>query len=297
MTSARRRKKIAALKKSKTKKGFSFRKLLIPLVIVLVGWVFIWATSRTFAKNSKVTVVEGRASQVYVSTFDRGGGRITNLLLPRNTQVNVARQLGTWPIISIWRLGENEKLGGTLLAETIIKNFKIPVTAWADERYLALSRAKTNLGVGDRLRLALFSLTVSPSRRSNIDLSETGFLRKTKLVGGEEGYLISEKLPQSLYYIFSDDEINSANLRIEIQNFSERKGGSETLVAVLEVMGAKTSAITKKESKDFLCEVAGRDRKIAEKIAKIFGCRLYSRTDGDNFDLTIKVGEEFAKRY
>src|SRR3989344_9237051 len=273
------------------------KKFFLPVLGFVGLAVYLWATSRIFAANPKLTVVVNSKDKVIISTFDREGGSIYNLLIPANTQVNVSRELGTWRAESIWELGENEGLGGVLLTETILKNFKVPTFTWADENYLKFSYSKTNLGVGDRLRLALFSLGVSPAKRINIDLADLAFLKKTKLVGGEEGYVLSANLPQSLYFLFSDPLINGSNLRIEIQNNTQRGSGADLVASTLEVLGGKASAITKATPEDFFCEVAGEEKEVVRKIARIFGCKIGGKKEADNFDITIKIGEEFAKRY
>jgi hypothetical protein len=297
MTRNQRRKKIAKFREKKNRRGFSFKKLLFLLFVIFGITFYVWATSRAFAKNSKLTVVVGGGEQVTISTFDRERGTISNLTIPESTQVSVSRQLGSWPAESVWRLGQNEGLNGTLLAETILKNFKIPVVAWADGNYLKFAWSKTNLGVGDRLRLAIFSWGVAPSRKTNIDLGTFGILKKTRLVGGEEGFLVNDNIPESLYYLFADPKINSANLRIEVQNKAINRNGAEVVTGVLEVLGGKVAAISNKESKEFLCEVSGRDKQIVSKIASIFGCETTTFDKSENFDLTIIIGEEFAKRY
>src|SRR3989344_673748 len=281
MTPQRRRKKIRSYKEKKRNPGFPLKKVLFPLAFLAVIFLYLWGTSRIFAGNSKITVAVNGREQVYISTFDRESGSVSNLILPPNTQLNVSRQLGTWKAESVWRLGENEKLEGVLLSETILKNFKIPVNAWAEFPFYATSEGKltgifkaflpykTNLGMGDRIRLALFSLGVPPAKRINIDLKTQNFLKKTKLIGGEEGFIISENFPQSLYYLFSDTKVNSANLRIEIQNHSGVGRGADLVAAVLEVLGGKAAAITRLSSEDFFCEVSGDDKEIVRKIAQI----------------------------
>lgn len=309
MTPSQRRKKLATFRAKKAKKGFSWPKIIVLLLTLFAFFGYILLTSRFFNKNSKLSVVINKGDQIIVSTFDKKEGSITNIIIPGETQVSVSRQLGTWKIGSVWKLGENEKLSGTLLAETVIKNFRVPVGVWADGPFYGISEGellpvfralfgyKTNLGVGDRVRLGLFSLGVPPIQIVNIDLSSQNFLKETKLVGGEMGYVISSGLPESLSSIFSDTQINSLKPRILIEDYQTKREAVDTLVETLEVLGGKVTSITSKGAKEFYCEVSGVDKYTIEKVASIFGCVEQGQTADNNFDLTIKVGEEFGKRF
>lgn len=309
MTPNQRRKKLAAFKNKKKKTPFSLGKVISLLLIFFVVFGYIYFTSKVYALSSRTTVVVNKNDGVLITTFDKEEGSITNLVLPPETQVNVSRQLGTWKASSIFKLGENEKLSGTLLAETIMKNFKIPVYGWADAGFAAISEGgffsslrgvlgyKTNLGVGDRLRLAIFSSGVNPTKRLTIDLSGTGFLRKTKLVGGEDGYLILGNLPQSLSSIFTDRKINNLAPTILVENFQTRTGAVDVVAGTLEVLGGKVTSIVPKEKKDFYCEVAGADKYTVQIVSHIFSCAKTKETKKSNFDLTVRIGEEFGKRF
>lgn len=280
--------------------------LLLPFLLL---FVYIFLTSSFFGKSSKLTVVVNKKDSVLISTFDKEEGSITNLLIPGETQVNVSRQLGTWKAASVWKLGENEKLSGVLLTETVIKNFKIPVAAWADSPFSGISEGKltsifraifgykTNLGGGDRIRLGLFALGVPPTKTINIDLSSQNFLRKTRLVGGEEGYIISSNLPESLNSIFSDARINSLKPRILIEDYQSRGEAVSILAQTLGVFGGKVTSIAKKGSKEFFCEVSGEDKYTVNTVAQVFGCTKQVAVQETNFDLTVKIGEDFGKRY
>ncbi|MBI4157390.1 hypothetical protein HY502_00905 [Candidatus Woesebacteria bacterium] len=309
MIPAQRRKKLAAFKKGRDEKGFLWSKIVSVILFFLFTFVYILATSNFFGKGGILTVVVNRRDSLLISTFDKESGLITNLVVPGETQLNVSRQLGTWKAGSLWKLGENEKLSGVLLTETIIKNFKIPVVAWADEPFSKISEGevmsmpkaifgyKTNLGVGDRIRLAFFSLGVPPIKRVSINLSEGSSLKKTKLIGGEEGYLVSDNLPESLNSIFSDTKINSLKPRILIEDYQVKSGSVDILVLTLEVMGGKVTSIAKKEAKEFYCEVSGVHKYTVKKVAQVFGCAKGAEAQISNFDLTLKVGSDFGERF
>ena len=189
----KRRKKLIRLKEKKRKNKFPLWKLATSFLLAISAIIYLWVTSGFFRSSTKPTFVVNDENGAIVSVFDKQQGTITDIVIPGNTQVNVSRQLGTWKLASVWKLGENEKLEGVLLTETIIKNFKIPVNAWRDH----LS-GRTNLGVGDRLLFWFFSLGASSGDKREIDLANQNFLKKTRLWSREEGYLVSDSPPPYL---------------------------------------------------------------------------------------------------
>jgi hypothetical protein len=293
------------------KRHVSLRKLL--LLIILIGIVFFFLGLRGKYWNGKDKLSLGinkSGGEVIVASFDPANGEITTISIPENTQVQVARQLGTWKIGSVWQLGKNEKLGGQLLAETITKNFRFPVFLWADESSSAfttgnfwptikaiLNPGKTNVGLGDRVRIGLFSLSVKNTNRININLKETNCLKKTRLVDGEEGYLISGTIPGKITSAFSEEEISSQNLKAIIKDATQKPTIPERVGEIIEVLGIKVGTIKKEEKKDLDCEVLARQDYLRQKIARLFSCIEVKGQPEGNFDLEVRIGEKFAKRY
>ena len=136
MTPAQRRKRIANFKR----KG---KRPLARLIVVALSAVFVLylvLTTKYWNSKEKLSMaIISPEGAVVVSVLDPQNGEITNISIPKNTQVEASRQLGTWKIKSIWALGENEKIGGALLKDTVVKNFKFPVSVWADGEALGFA--------------------------------------------------------------------------------------------------------------------------------------------------------------
>ncbi|KKU12128.1 MAG: hypothetical protein UX19_C0006G0004 [Candidatus Woesebacteria bacterium GW2011_GWA1_45_8] len=292
------------------KKRFSLKKLLF--FILILGGVFglIKSQTRVWNGRDKLVVAVNSTDEIVVSTFDPETSEITNIYIPGETQVSSSRQLGTFRIKNIWKLGKNEKVGGILLAETVTKNFKFPVSSWADEKGLAFSSADaadaigaifspfdTNLGIGDRLALLIFSLKVKNTNRVEIKLAQTNYLKSAKLIDGEEGYLISGSSSQAVASIFADSEFSSKALRIVIKNETGETTDAVWVAQLLEVLGGKVSSIVKGETKSYNCEVLGDEKTIVRKVAAILGCKVGGSITEGNFNLEVKLGRGFAERF
>lgn len=308
MTPARRRKRI--LKKKRKKKANPLIKPFIYLLLIASLLLFLLFQTKFWDKNSKIPLVINTKEGVVISVFDPKAEEITNIYIPANTQVRVARQLGSWKIGSVWELGLNEGFDGRLLAETVTYHMKFPVVAWADQKALGLATGnvvesiksifspyKTNLKIGDRVKIGLFSPRVKNFKRRDIYLEETNYLKLTKFVDGEEGYILVGGVPNSLLAVFADPEITELAPKILISDSTKKAYIAEEVGEIIEVLGAKVVSITKDEKEGLDCEVISANKGIAKKIARVFSCDIINNATSGNFDLEIKIGEEFARRF
>lgn len=297
------------LRKRKKSRHQPAKSLLFLLASVAVLLIFFFFRTKYWGLGSKFSIaIKTKNDDVILAVFDKELEEVTRIIIPGSTQVEVSRQLGTWKIGAVWQLGENESLGGLLLAETITKHFKLPVVIWADypaEGFLqsspwAFIKAvvfpyKTNMLVGDKINLGLFSARVKKFKRISVNLSKTPYLKKTTLIDGNEGYLLAGELPLNLIALFSDKEVVRSGLRVVISDLTGKYGLAEQIGEIIEVLGAKVVAIRKGNSSDFDCEIIGSEEQIVKKFAVLFSCQ--ENIKADSFDLEVRLGENFAKRF
>lgn len=292
-------------RKEKLLAFFFFILLLVLTILYLYTRSDFWD-----GKNKVSVVIRKENGAVVISTFDPKVSEVTNIEIPANTEVQASRSLGTLKIKNIWQLGENQGLSGQLLAETVTYHFKFPVVAWADSQALNFSKTnfislvkaviipyKTNLKVGDRIRIALFAVGVKNPKRVEIKLTETSYLKKMQLTDGSEGYVVSGSFPKELLVVFSDPQISEKGTTVSIKDATSRTDIAEKLGEIIEVYGAKVGQVKKIEEEEFDCEVRGKDNKIVEKLAKLFSCSESAEKIESAFDIEIKIGEEFGKRF
>lgn len=310
MTPAQRRRRRVKAKARKSGKK-SIKKFLVVIFLAIFLFLLLIFQTKFWSSSAKsFLVIQKKSGDIVVSVFDPELEKITNIVIPKNTEVGVARQLGVWKLGSVWRLGENEGIGGRLLAETIVKHFKLPVVAWADSLAEGLAMGdllgvtkgsllpyKTNLGMGDKIRIGLFSIRIKNFKREDINLSESNVLRKTRLIDGEEGYVLVGDLPNWLNALFSNPDISDAKVKVIIYDATGKVRIAEEVGEVVEVMGAKLASVKKEKAGDFDCEISGREKRIANEVAKVFSCQKLKRDPEGNFDLEIRLGKEFARRF
>lgn len=285
-------------------------KLIIGALLIIAVAVIFFLRSGSWDGKSKLSVVINNRDKVVIATFDPVNDQIANITIPAETQVVVSRQMGTWKLGSIWQLGDNEDLGGQLLAETVTNYFTMPVYSWADAPALGftgnsfsenlkalITPYKSNLGLSDRVRLALFAASVKNPDIETIDLSETSALSRSQLKEGSVGYIFSGNLPSKLLLVFSDHELASENLRVSIVDETGGSSAAQNAGEVVQVLGAKVTAIDYKDEAELDCVIRGKKSLSLIKISKIFGCSADSNLPEGNFDLQLILGKAFADRF
>ena len=288
----------------KRKKGIRFWALFFLVPIIL----YFFAPSSWDNKNSLSLIIAGE-DEVRLVIFDPDFSKISILHIPGNTQVTASNQLGTWKLSSVWELGQQENLKGNLLANTITKSFGVPVDDWASSEAKNLisknqlnqiksifTPFSTSLTLKDKVKLVVFSFQ-NRSNQFNIDLESTAFLQKTRLVSGEEGYLIRSEVPPQILHLFADPKIINEAARIGLVNSTGSKQLSLEISKLIDALGSKIYFIEDTELADFDCKIVSQKKNYtAERLSHLLGCES-SIENTNNLDITISPGESFAKKF
>ncbi len=296
------RRLLRAKKRGKNQSFGLLLRFLLPLVLITGILVFVKTTTRYWNGNDKFGFAFVKSDgNVGVTVLDPKLSEMTTITIPGETEIDVARNYGTLRLKNVWQLSQNEKLGGALLPETITQNFLFPIILWSgsdltDIFKFIFSPGKTNISFGDRLSAGFFALKLKDLDKTEIDMGKSQFLHKEKLNDGQIGYKLVGGVSERLGVYFSDNAIVSRNLRVYIVDATNTPGVSSLVGQIIEVMGAKVVSVDKKqEAGDFDCQVLGNDKTINKKIASLFSCTVVSgKTD---FDLEIRLGSKFAKRF
>ena len=313
MRSARRRALIEKRKKAGVITGI-FLKVFLPIILILVIFAFIKLSTKFWDGQDKFAFAYRLENgDVAVSVMDPRLSEQTTLVIPGDTQVEVAGNYGELRIKNVWQLGVNEKLGGSLMSATVTQNFLFPVSLWSDSDIGALADTNTfgifhfiffpkstNISFGDRVSAGIFSLKIGVSGKNLLDLGKNQFLVKQKLNDGLTGYILAGNISQRLTVYFADSNFESGtssgkSLRVAIKDATLTPGVADKVGAIIEVMGGKVVEIDKKDGTDTDCTVFGSNAKAVKKVASIFSCK--TSTEAGSFDLEIDLGQKFAERF
>lgn len=284
--------------------------LLALLVFSMIVAVVVWnSLQTTYWKNdSKIIIAAARAEgDVTVYIIDPVNEDLVSVILPAYMEVEVANQLGVWKLGSVWELGKNEKLDGKLLAFTLVKHLKFPVYLWSDasaDTYInanpataiitSLKPQKTNIPIGDRMRIAMFSAKVG-NRRSVIDLRDTKFIKSDTLTDGEKGFRLSGGLPKNVIAALSYPEFTNSVVNVRIEDATQKFNVAASVAGVINNMGGKVVSVLKLDESELDCEVWGNKMEAVEVVAKVFTCEVVNFESG--FDINIRLGKRFVERY
>lgn len=274
-------KRRAPKKKSKVGKYIMFG--IFGAVAILVLYFIFRPT--VWDGKSRLSIATYEAGEVKIVTLDPESGSLTTINIPGNTQVSAAYNMGTYQIKNIWDLGKNEKKGGRFLATSIMKSFHFPIEAWEGE-------GDTNLTLKDKINIEIYKTKVKNSSRISLDLDQTSYITKAKLVDGSDGFVIREGLPPvKLLTIFADSRISKTSTGLAIIDKTDRQVSSN-VVGILEVLGLKVTSIDMEDEEDLDCIVNGGED-TGDKIARLFGCSRGSKKGS----LEIILGTKFSDRF
>jgi hypothetical protein len=313
MRSARRRALIEKKKKTGIIAGL-FLKIILPVILVSAVFAFLKLDARYWNGSDKFAFAYRLGGgDIAVSVLDPKLDEFTTLVIPGDTEVDVARNYGQLRIKNVWQLGVNEKIGGKLLAETVTQNFLFPVFLWSDSDIKSLADAgisgilhfvffpkSTNITLGDRVSAAFFAMQIHDSGKNLLDLGKNQFLVKQKLNDGQSGYVLAGVISPRLTAYFSDnsfagDANAGKNLRVAIGDATGVPGVADTVGQIIEVVGGKVVSIDKQSVTGADCVIFGLNTKAVKKIADIFSCKtIASRGE---MDVEIDLGSAFAKRF
>src|SRR3989338_159167 len=258
--------------------------------LLLVVFCFVLYLSLRNHKSKIVLNVYNSDKSVRIEVFDWDTLSITTLNMPANLEIEVARELGTWPLGSVWELGENEGLSGELLAETTGRSLKIPTGFWANDK----ANGIISSNVFSRLKLFFLSLRVKPNNREDINLTDTNFLQKAQLKDGSEGYKINGRLPTKISTVFTEGSLSRKNLKVLVTNLSGNYSLDSDVAAIIEVIGAKVTSVQKGEPGNFDCIVLGNLPEVIKILSDDLRCGInFNKKPEGNFDVEIQIGSIF----
>ncbi len=306
MVSARRQKRMVQKKRPFY---INIVKYLVLLLVFVSLFIFVKLSTKEWNGEDKVSFAYTLSSgDIGLTVLDPKLEEITTFIVPGDTEVEVARGLGSLKVKNVWQLGVNEKLGGSLLTQTITKDFLFPVYLWSNDlpngisnlnlkevlRFIFLSK-NTNISFGDRLSIGVFVFKAESIQMNEINLGKSLFLVKSKLSDGSLGYEVPSEISERLTFYFSDSDFSDSGIRVHISDATGAFGVSERVGKVLEVMGAKVVSIEKLQLESSDCEILGGNKIAIEKISKVFDCK--KSYNQNNSDIEIKLGGEFAKKF
>ncbi len=198
---------------------------------------------------------------------DTENDEIHKYVFSENFELNVSRNYGVYKLKNIWELGEKHNLNGRLMAETLVKNFNLPVYFWKNNNV-------SNLSILQKVRYF--------------------FLEKGANVTQDN--ILKKDIPDSVSINFTNDDFIVNTPRISIEDHSGEYGLVDHISKIVDILGGKVVHNSSGEEEDIECELTYKDHKNIYIFSNLFGCSLIEDKNLE-FDYKIKVGAKFSDRF
>lgn len=305
--------------------GRSKSPLRIFIFIILLGISFSFVkffytswSQRIWNTQSRLTVVVASENPI-VYSLDPQTENLVKFAIPKNTQINASYGYGDWLVGSLWGLGEQEKIGGGLLRESMQKSFGIPVDAWVDQNgerlflsyplgwvsaiweVITSSNLKTNLTFFDRAKLIFHLSQVKTSDRRALDLENTGIIIQKKLSDGDLGYLVLTERAKVTLDILRDNKVFSEAKKVIIVNSTGKSGIAGEVAQISSILGARVIGVQTGDEVEGNCVLLGNQISLksltAQRLKIIFGCEEIQENLTEIADLEIMLKKGYLKNY
>lgn len=239
-------------------------------------------------------VLATKKGLVMVFSFQNKEGLILNLL--EKNKVIVTRGFGEYDLGNVYPLGELEKKGGLLLAETVQENFSLPVFGYFYD--------PTNFDYHQLKSKKFFSRVFWHSLRGNIktdlkwyDLALL-YLRLNKL--NDNAVRVKDFQGETADF-FKDKVLRGESYSIEILNSTDHFGLAQRVSQLLEKAGARVIRIADSSEPQEDCLLsASKDlskRYTFSWLSLVFGCQVkYANEKIGRADFTLIISEKYWKK-
>lgn len=303
----------------KYRKNIILTKRIKPLKIVIFSIILITTfsfilhvtlSSKQFEFSGKVNIASvDKEGNSIISIYDTLNNEIILIKIPSNLQINVSRNLGIWKIKSLWALGQQAKVDGVILTETLTRKLGLPVYFYGSENISGFSSTglspkvkallfpgSTNLGFGDRLRLLIFSLKIRNRDKIDINLSDYSFLKETKLTDGSIGYILVGDTPTRITSFFNEPVISNSNIIVEIIDKTNAGNMTKSISRVIETLGGKVVSVSDKPAEKEDCFIRSGIPAV-KLIANYLNCIPVIDNNIESGKVQIEIGTDYQERY
>lgn len=304
-------------------------------LVLLAGLLFVFALLLFFSLSAGYLLVIGNAIPkvetllvisdppvlVSVDFSSKKEKAVNFVLLPNKLETKSAWGYGNYRLESIYKLGEQEKIGGgQLLAESLQVSFGIPVSGWIDLRATNISGSPGKLWLLSVFRKALFrkgSMNL-PTKEAIFwllsiiktggveykvhDIEKDGLTYEEIIENRSLLGINTEKINQKYPWLFFDRELESEGMAIAVLNGSDHAGLASAAKKVIELMSGHVVLLADYPESAAGCVLKTR-KEISKsltvlKLSRVFGCDIIHEDMRQNYraDVVIILGSEYSKR-
>lgn len=286
------------------------------LLLVLIGSVLfeIWRAFRQSQWDGKRTfyLVVQTGETSWLAKLDKQQEEVYVGQIPGNTLFRTAGGFGEYQAKHLYRLGEQEGVGGAeLIRQSAVATFGLPVqavirfSAEAKTLHLPAILAKSLLGFGetnltrwDRLRLWLLVAGLRQDRLEQFSFIQVpGVSEKQRPDGVTVFTLDQDRLDRWLAQRFTSTELVNDPSTWEVINASGQPGLAAQVGRLLRNTGLQVVQVSEGEiPQEAIFTEANIDPSAVEWFSDFLNLPIVTkRPEGSRSDIVVGVGEEFAR--
>lgn len=241
-------------------------KLLFLIIILFLFFLFVFVFIKISTLDKFIFVNRGKTDNVEIIIYDPNKDITKKIIIPSDTVLKSSHDLGEYKVSSLWILGEKEGYNGSLVANSIAKNYLIPVYLWKNNQ-------SSNM---DIFKLIKSKIILKLSKISEITISNS-------------------KLSNSELINFVNSDMDNNNIQIAIEDLTDSVGLAEDVTNILQIMGIKNILYTRGTDENLDCEVIGNNKNMLTALANNFECKTILDENAQN--IRLRLGHKFASRF
>ena len=297
--------------------------LSVPLTSTLVGKTYLWDGS------SNINLVI-KGEEISVMSYNPDQKTVKIIKIPDNTYINVSSGFGSWPLRSVFDLGQVEKppRGSQLLVQSVSIYFGIPMDGFLELKnknevdlveflqepgfiFSANSKIRTDLTPLEIIRLTWGLRGVRFDKIKTYDLAELNLLKSLILSDGTTVLSADSNNIDTFAQNFIEDKISSERFTVAVLNATDSPGLAQKAARLITNMGGnviqQTNFRTNTKASQIIVDLGDKEvlgSYTYRRLGNIFGlgCQKAPKCDKINSvetraRINIILGEDFYQRF
>ncbi len=309
---------------------FSSSKLLtlflVAAFVILVTGSMVKATSlwntRLWKGEERLTFVVATDPPVLAS-YQAQAGELVLISFPGTLEIEASSGAGEWQIASLFELGKQRKVGGTLLAKSLQYQLQVPVDGWIEGKGItllgygeeeeitggahplsgvrALFAAVSSIGLPtnftffDKVRIARVLGGMDTSHRRVINTQERRIVQSVRRADGSMGFILDkERVREVMLREFQDALVAQERIGVGVVNATDKAGAGGQIAGVLEGMGARVVWVRAGSGGGEHCTLRTRQETegtlTVKRLKELLGCIITEGASSAPVELVVNEG-------
>lgn len=219
------------------------------------------------------------SQSISLVSFNPKEQKIVTIKVPDETYLDVAEGFGKWQLRSVHDLG-----GSQLLKQTLSGFFGIPIDGFMEVSSLddllsknpissfnLLSKLKTDLTLGQLIRLKIGLASVRFDKIIELDLVNTNVLDRTTLLDGSQVYMADPLRLDSILTDLADPSLSMEQKTIAIFNATDHPQLAQKAARLISNLGGNVIITSNAKVRLEKTQAVGEESATLERVKQIFG--------------------------